>query len=84
MVRDDPPELLDGLPELVGRLVGLPRVRVGPRQADVRLPDPVLRVVRQLVLGVPAKELAEARDGERVVALAEVDVRGLVEILCLR
>ena len=80
VVHDHLPEFLHRLFQRALDLVGLPLVGVAPGQAEVGLADPVLGVVGQVRIGEPSQELPESRDRERVIPLAEVDVRRLINV----
>src|SRR2546422_2383369 len=77
------PELLHRLLERLVRLLGLARIGVPAREREVRLADPVLRRPRERLVREAAQELAKAGDRERVAALAEVEVRRLIDVLWL-
>src|SRR5262249_16616374 len=79
VVREALLELLHGLLERLRCLVTLRRIAESARQREVGLADPVLGAAGQLVIGVAPQELAKARDRQRVAALAEVDVRRLID-----
>src|SRR5439155_15153976 len=73
--------LLDRLLESLLRLVGLTLGRCGMCRGDVGLADPVLGAVGLRGVGESPHEFAEARDGQAVVALGEVEIRRLVALL---
>src|SRR4029453_10611588 len=84
VIRDHFPELLHGQLHLRSDLVVLPAVGVATRDAEVRLADPVLCVAGEWMIGEAPDELTESGHRQRVAALAEVDVGGLVDVLRLR
>ncbi len=81
IVHDDTPELLNGLLEVTRRLVPAASVGAGSRHPEVRLAHRVLGLVGERGIREPAHELPETGDGERIVALGQVERRGLEGLL---
>ena len=83
-VQQHPPELLNRLLQLLLRLVGLTRRRARAGEAEVGLPDRVLRAIGQRGIREATNEVSEGRNRQRVTPLAEVEIGRLVRLLSRR